>query len=218
MPKITTKQNVDSRQALLSSARRVFAEKGLDGATVKDLADEAGVNVSLVSYYFGGKEGLYRECLLNFAEERWQMILRILKPANSPEELRTRLQMLAEEMTEVHIREPELCRIIHRDIQTLTPAAVEIFKGGFFRIFETLVTFLKAAEKRHLTRPLKDPDLTASLVMGSLMNLLQSDPHRKILGRPSISDPKYRAAALANWLDYTYLGLVGHLPAQQEKK
>lgn len=208
MTKSNPKGPVDSRQALLLAARRVFAEHGFEGATVKDLADEAGVNVSLVSYYFGGKDGLYRECLLNFAEERWQTILRILKPAESPDELRTRLQLLAEEMAEVHVREPDLCRIIHRDIQTLTPAVVDVFKNGFFKIFETLVTFLKAAEKKGLTRPMKDHELTASLVMGSLMNLLQSDPHRKILGRPSISDPKYRATALSHWLDFIYHSLT----------
>ena len=216
MAKSSHKPPADSRQALLLAARRVFADRGFEGATVKDLADEAGVNVSLVSYYFGGKEGLYRECLLNFAEERWQTILRILKPAESPDELRTRLQLLAEEMAEVHVKEPDLCRIIHRDIQTLTPAVVDIFKNGFFKIFETLVTFLKSAEKKGLTRPLKDHELTASLVMGSLMNLLQSDPHRKILGRPSISDPKYRAAALNHWLDFTYHGLENQ--GEQEKK
>ncbi len=57
----------DSRTALLSAARYVFAEKGYEGTTVKELADRAGVNVSLVSYHFGGKEGLYKECILHIA-------------------------------------------------------------------------------------------------------------------------------------------------------
>jgi AcrR family transcriptional regulator len=218
MGKLPTRQNSDSRQALLIAARTVFAEKGLDGATVKDLSDEARVNVSLVSYYFGGKEGLYRECLVNFAEERWPAIIRILKPAGSHEELRTRLQMLGEEITDVHICEPELCRIIHRDIQTLTPAVVEIFRGGFFKIFEALVSFLKAAEKKRLIRVLKNPDVTASLVLGSLMHLLQSDPHRKVLGRPSIRDSKYRTNALEEWLEFTYLGLICQSPATEDRK
>lgn len=201
-------KSLDSKQALLEAAKRVFAQHGLDGATVKDLSDAAGVNVSLVSYYFGGKEGLYEECLGNFAEDRWQMILRILKPADSVEELKTRLQMLADEMIEVHVREPELCLIIHRDIQNLNPTVTHVFKNVFVKIFETLIVFLESAEKEGLIRPLKNMEVSASLVFGSLLHLLQSEPHRRVLGRPSITDPKVRETTVKEWLDYTYHALA----------
>jgi AcrR family transcriptional regulator len=210
MPKhssVTSKEKSDSRQALLEAAKKVFAEKGFEGATVKDLADAAKVNVSLVSYYFGGKDGLYRECLVDFAEERVQTIVRILKPAQSRDEFKTRIMMFGEEMIEVHLREPELCCIIHRDIQMLTPAIVEIFRGGFFKIFMTLVTFLKQAEKNHLISEMKDPEVSTSLVFGSLMHILQSEPHRKILGRPSIQNKDYRNLALDQWTQFVISGL-----------
>jgi AcrR family transcriptional regulator len=48
-----------TRQALLDAARVEFAAKGLAGARVNDIADRAGVNKQLISYYFGGKQGLY---------------------------------------------------------------------------------------------------------------------------------------------------------------
>ena len=38
-----------------------FAEKGFAGARVGEIAQRAGVNKQLISYYFGGKDGLYRE-------------------------------------------------------------------------------------------------------------------------------------------------------------
>ena len=47
---------------LLDAALDEFAAKGFAGARVQDIADRAGVNKQLISYYFGGKEGLYR-CL-----------------------------------------------------------------------------------------------------------------------------------------------------------
>ena len=49
-----------SRRRLLDAALDEFAEKGLAGARVQDIAARAGVNKQLISYYFGGKEGLYR--------------------------------------------------------------------------------------------------------------------------------------------------------------
>ena len=50
-----------SRRCLLAAALDEFAAKGFAGARVQDIARRAGVNKQLISYYFGGKEGLYRE-------------------------------------------------------------------------------------------------------------------------------------------------------------
>ncbi|GAB2598955.1 hypothetical protein GCM10027168_34870 [Streptomyces capparidis] len=50
-----------SREKLLEAAKDEFAAKGYAGARVQDIADRAGLNKQLIAYYFGGKEGLYRE-------------------------------------------------------------------------------------------------------------------------------------------------------------
>jgi TetR/AcrR family transcriptional regulator len=50
-----------SRRCLLAAALDEFAAKGFAGARVQDIARRAGVNKQLISYYFGGKEGLYLE-------------------------------------------------------------------------------------------------------------------------------------------------------------
>jgi TetR/AcrR family transcriptional regulator len=49
-----------SRELLLQAALEEFAAKGFSGARVQDIAARAGVNKQLISYYFGGKEGLYQ--------------------------------------------------------------------------------------------------------------------------------------------------------------
>lgn len=48
-----------TREALLEAATRVFARVGYDAASSRMLADAAGVNQALISYHFGGKQGLY---------------------------------------------------------------------------------------------------------------------------------------------------------------
>jgi TetR/AcrR family transcriptional regulator len=55
-----------TKEALLDAALSEFAAKGLAGARVSEIAARAGVNKQLISYYFGGKEGLYRALA-----ERW---------------------------------------------------------------------------------------------------------------------------------------------------
>jgi len=53
----------DCRENIIASAVPLFAAKGLNGVSVRDLARTAGVNLSMISYYFGGKEGLYAAVL-----------------------------------------------------------------------------------------------------------------------------------------------------------
>ena len=53
----------------MHSALDVFAERGFEGARTREIAERAGANLGLVSYYFGGKERLWRESVaLAFGE------------------------------------------------------------------------------------------------------------------------------------------------------
>ncbi|WP_067181133.1 TetR/AcrR family transcriptional regulator [Microtetraspora niveoalba] len=49
----------DTRGEVLAAARRIFAEKGYDKATVRGIAAEAGVDPALVHHYFSSKEGVF---------------------------------------------------------------------------------------------------------------------------------------------------------------
>jgi AcrR family transcriptional regulator len=48
----------EKQVAIINTAEKLFAEKGFDGTSVRDIAQEAGVNVAMISYYFGSKEKL----------------------------------------------------------------------------------------------------------------------------------------------------------------
>ncbi|HEY0808417.1 MAG TPA: TetR family transcriptional regulator, partial [Pseudonocardiaceae bacterium] len=49
----------DTRAALVTAARAVFAEQGYQGATVRAIAARAGVDAAMVNHWFGGKQGLF---------------------------------------------------------------------------------------------------------------------------------------------------------------
>ncbi len=56
-----------TRDALLDTARELFAERGYDRTTLRDLGTRAGVDPALIARYFGSKEGLYRSVLVSEA-------------------------------------------------------------------------------------------------------------------------------------------------------
>ncbi|RYY97735.1 MAG: TetR/AcrR family transcriptional regulator [Chitinophagaceae bacterium] len=45
---------------IIHTAEGLFAQKGYDGTSVRDIAEAAGVNLAMISYYFGSKEGLIK--------------------------------------------------------------------------------------------------------------------------------------------------------------
>ncbi|HYH25489.1 MAG TPA: TetR family transcriptional regulator [Blastococcus sp.] len=49
----------DTRDAVLAAARTAFAERGFDGATIRQIATAAGVDPALVHHYFGSKDKLF---------------------------------------------------------------------------------------------------------------------------------------------------------------
>ena len=51
----------DTRERILAAAQKLFADKGFDATSVRDITTEAGCNVASVNYHFGGKESLYLE-------------------------------------------------------------------------------------------------------------------------------------------------------------
>jgi AcrR family transcriptional regulator len=57
----------ETRREILRAAERAFAAGGFSGATTRQIAGEARVNVATLHYHFGGKKGLYRSVLAEVA-------------------------------------------------------------------------------------------------------------------------------------------------------
>jgi AcrR family transcriptional regulator len=53
----------DTRAQLLAAARIEFAERGYEGATVRRIAERAGVDPAMVNHWFGGKDALFTAAL-----------------------------------------------------------------------------------------------------------------------------------------------------------
>lgn len=60
----------NSKNKILKAATRLFAQKGFDGTSVREICREAGVNLCMISYYFGGKEELYQGIVEDLVERQ----------------------------------------------------------------------------------------------------------------------------------------------------
>ncbi|MBO0703409.1 MAG: TetR family transcriptional regulator [Candidatus Dormibacteraeota bacterium] len=69
----------DTREAILDAARTLFAERGYDGTTVRDLGAVAEVDPKLVLHYFGSKEGVFRSAVM-FPFDPADVLPRLIAP------------------------------------------------------------------------------------------------------------------------------------------
>jgi TetR/AcrR family transcriptional regulator, regulator of cefoperazone and chloramphenicol sensitivity len=93
-PRSKTKTEVDrqgTRDRLLEAAGHVFAEKGFERSTAKEICERAATNTAAVNYYFGGIEALYA-AVLDEARSRILSVREIAKAVEGKTDPRSKLQ------------------------------------------------------------------------------------------------------------------------------
>lgn len=53
-------KKLNPKESILNASAELFAQRGFSGVGVRDIAKRAGVNISMISYYFGGKIGILK--------------------------------------------------------------------------------------------------------------------------------------------------------------
>jgi AcrR family transcriptional regulator len=202
-----------TRQSLLKQAQELFSRQGFDGTSVKAIADAAGVNISLISYHFGGKEGLYRACLEDFGRSRLDAARRMLRPASTPEEFRIRLDLFMDEMLGAYVDNSCACKIIQREASLNLPIAQDVFRDTFLQAMFTFVEFITESQRRGAVRADLDPQLVTMLIYGGLVHIMQSDDLSKQFLNQTITDPERRRRVRETFSRMALEGLLPKTPA-----
>ena len=70
MPKVKQDEKDKSKQRILDSATKLFAQKGYDGVGIREICKEANANICMISYFWGGKQELYKGIVDNLIEKQ----------------------------------------------------------------------------------------------------------------------------------------------------
>lgn len=60
----------NSKSRILEAATTLFAQKGFDGTSIREICKKANVNLCMISYYWGGKQELYNGIIENLLEKQ----------------------------------------------------------------------------------------------------------------------------------------------------
>jgi AcrR family transcriptional regulator len=189
-----------TRERLLRQAERLFAGKGYNGASLRELAAVGGVRMFTVQHHFGSKRGLYEELLRRWDTEVQALLARVLETA-PPGEI---VERVVDELFDFFLT--------HRGRVALNARAVlgEGLPRRLALADRGWVRFMGSAMAEHrLGGAGFDPGLLLVTVEGVLHNhVLASRHYRHLFGR-DVTDPRV-AARVKKHLQRVILALLGH--------
>lgn len=165
----TPKVVEDRREQIVEAALRVFAQKGFDKATNKDIAQEAGITAGLIYHYFKSKEELLKAALEGNAPS--QLVrsdpteLHDLPPDMMLRFVAQQLLNMAEKERFVQLVSIYLPEMIHNP--AIAPLGLPMIQDAVKFLADYLAAKMESGELRQT-----DPRLTAQIFMGSIMDLI----------------------------------------------
>ena len=183
---------LNTKDRLLDAAKRLFAERGFAGASVRDICTEADAGRNLIHHYFGSKEGLYQAILTEFSENTFDVQLRVIAGIpQSAEEMRFKFTHFITETLEALVGQQLVFQILSRDPDNSMD--LTIFKEG-------LVTFLRQCRGAGYLASDFAIDMVPGLLLDRLGNqVLYALSNRASGGENILTDEIYRRDwALAN--------------------
>lgn len=189
-----------TKAQILEAAGRVFAAKGFDRATGKEIAEHSGSNSAAINYYFGGMDGLYAEVLVEAHRHlvSYDEMAAVAKRAASPEDKLRALIALAVPAIVGSTKGAWQLKVLSREF--LSPSPVfHVLQDRELLPKRQLVFEIVAAV---LDRPVDDPVVTRSClsVMAPIAMLLTADPKVTALMFPQLGSGKDAAEEMVDHL------------------
>lgn len=146
-------ENKERAREIMDVATALFAKHGYSGVSVRDICSRLDVNCSTISYYFGGKNGLYMAILKAQFEAYENALDTIMSKNPNPRE---ELMALCDRLGEIHAMCPHLSVISSRESCNPSPEYIEAltaheakYRGGH------LAELIRTGQRQGLF----DPDL-----------------------------------------------------------
>jgi len=212
------RESRDTRAALLRAATRLFAERGFDGTSLREVAQAAEVNLAMVSYHFSGKEGLYSACIEAYGQAELHAAKTHLSGPISKDTFKKQLIAYCEEVILLHLAQPDVAQIIYRELDRGTPTTERIFRETFIEGIETIVRQMKAGQKAGIIRKDTDPLNIAGLLFGAVHHALRMRLQVQKFLTKDMNSATFRKKLVSDWVDITLSGaLISEVPKTRSR-
>jgi AcrR family transcriptional regulator len=174
-----------TRERLLSSGAELIAEKGFDGASVREICAHAETSINMIHHYFGSKQGLLDAIVEQFSSGVFAVPMRLLdKDPRSKEDFLSRIELLFESTLDAYIENRSVLLVVVRE--QADPKALPEYMARF-------ASFLERAKENGFVREEIDPEMITGFFLDRILNQVQLAPWiKRNYGTDLLSDPDYK--------------------------
>ncbi len=156
---------LNSKQVkIIETAEKLFADRGYDGTSVRNIAEVAGINVAMISYYFGSKEKLLEALFSYRAEGTTQKLVSMLtNKALNPLE---KVNMMIEYYIDKFYNQTSFHKIMSREQVASRRSAIAGLIQGFKKRNQQLIKeIIQEGQKAgYFTKNIDIPILMSTLI------------------------------------------------------
>jgi AcrR family transcriptional regulator len=207
MTPMKTQDASDPKQEILEAAIGLFARKGFSATGVREIAQQAKVNIAMISYYFGSKRGILEAALDIFFQRYLEVAEQALTGDDPPEQ---KMRRFIRSIVILLRNNNDLVRIAFTELPFDMPE-IAAFKAAHGRKIAALFQnkLLSAMEGR-LPRPIR-LEIVGPAVTGMLVSHFLLRPVLEGIYRTSFDEVFYEQYAedMADLLFYGVLGTRG---------
>jgi len=200
----------DKKEHIINKAIELFAEKGFEGTSIRDLAAKAEVNVAMVNYYFGSKEKLF-EAMVELKAAYLKGVIEEVSKDNSLTEIQ-KLDRIIESYVNKMFSNRLFHRIIHQELmvhqrENIQDSIINIVSPNSLAIRNLIESGIRKGTFRKVDAPL----VIASIFGTFNQVLLSKKMCNKLLAKNPeyvpYEDPKFKKRLIDHLLDllHTYL-------------
>ena len=163
---------VDKKDHIIHIAIELFAEKGFEGTSIRELATKADVNVAMVNYYFGSKNKLFEAIVEKKASHMKGKLVEL--QANTTLTELQKIDVIIESYVDRLLSQPGYHRVIHQELLvkqriSLQDSIVKIFAGNT----QIVKSIIEAGIKKKVFKKV-DPELTMASIIGTINQVMLS--------------------------------------------
>jgi len=149
-------QTPSTEEKILAAARKIFVDKGLEGARMQDIADEAGINKAMLHYYFRSKEKLFDTIFTDVAKEFLPKLFAIL---TADKTLFEKIELFCAAYIEHETKTPYVPVFIIKEINRGPKALMQRITQVGSPPFDAVIAQIKRETKAGIIKPLEPFDL-----------------------------------------------------------
>lgn len=135
--------DLSTEEKIKEAARKVFTQKGYAATRTRDIAEEAGINLALLNYYFRSKEKLFEMVML----EKMQKFFGVLAPIlnDGATTLENKVESITSKYVDLLLENPELPLFVLSELRNSPEQFAKIAQKSDF-LNESV--FIKQIEKK----------------------------------------------------------------------